>query len=89
MNTEINKHELCEELRQRMRKGEVKFTFVKKNGEMRDARGTLDMSEGGLIAPEFYPKGTGKEYQGIVKYFDLDKQAWRSFDEDQLVSIND
>ena len=47
-----------ETLKEQLRQGEVKFQFTKKNGEIRDARGTLNMD---IIPQENHPKGTTKE----------------------------
>jgi hypothetical protein len=58
----------------------VKFSFLKKNGEVREATGTTK--------GEYSFKGTSKPSPfHIVKYFDLDKNAWRCFDLRRLISI--
>lgn len=33
------------------------------------------------------PSGKGTPKTGVIAYFDLDKSAWRSFQEESLVSI--
>lgn len=68
--------------------GVVEFTFVKKNGETRHAKGTtnpviLEM-EGAT------PKGAGYELSDeTIRYYDLEKGGWRSFCADSLVSVDD
>ena len=63
-----------------LRKGEVQFTFEKKDGTKRDAKGTLreDLIPEDMKPLESYmnPKATNP------KYFDLDKNAWRSMSYD-------
>lgn len=54
----------------------VTFTFTKVDGSHRIASGTRDLN---LIPKAFHPKGTGKtDVPGIIKFFDWNKQAWRS-----------
>lgn len=62
---------------------EVKFTYTKLNGEVRQARGTL--MEG--IVPATSSTGGGKKERpaDMIVYWDLDKNNWRSFHESQLV----
>lgn len=74
-----------EALKEQLRQGEVKFQFTKKNGEIRDARGTLNMD---IIPQENHPKGTSKEVpENTTRYFDLDKESWRSFTNDSFIGI--
>ena len=61
---------------------EVKFTFTKLDGSERIAYGTL--------MPEFFngysPKGANASNVGVVKYFDVEKNGFRSFNAFQLVN---
>lgn len=65
---------------------EVKFSFTKKDGSERIARGTLRMD---VIPTERQPKGTGSQttQPDIIKYYDLDKEAWRCFHWSQFVDL--
>jgi hypothetical protein len=63
------------ELKQALRKGLVKFTFKKLDGSIREAFGTRNMN---YVPTESHPKGTGVEVDSVVKFYDIDKQAWRS-----------
>lgn len=63
------------ELKAALRKGLVKFTFKKVDGSIREAFGTRNMK---YVPTENHPKGTGVEVDSVVKFYDLDKQAWRS-----------
>ena len=65
----------------------VNFTFKKKNGEIRHARGTKKMDKIESIDEGAIPSGKGSPKTGVISYFDLDKSAWRSFQEESLVSI--
>ncbi len=59
-----------------LQNGVFSFMFIKKNGEVRKAIGTLDAS--------FYDvtniKNSYKSKWNIQKYFDIEKKAWRCFD---------
>lgn len=61
---------------------EVKFTFTKLDGNERIAFGTL--------MPEFFngysSKGATASNVGVVKYFDVKKNGFRSFNAFQLVT---
>ena len=65
----------------------VNFTFKKKNGELRHARGTKKMDKIESIDEGAIPSGKGAPKTEVIAYFDLDKSAWRSFQEESLVSI--
>lgn len=81
---------MIEELNFKLSKGPVKFTYTKKDGETRHAYGTKSPS---YIANNFgedkLPTGNGATKTGVIAYFDLDKQAWRSLRYASLVSIDD
>lgn len=56
----------------------VSFSFIKKDGSTRPATGTLQV--------EYQRKATSKpSVWYIVKYFDLDKNSFRSFDFRNLI----
>ena len=65
---------------------ETKFKFQKKDCTEREARGTLNFD---MIPKESTPKGTQtwEDPDDIVKYWDLDKEAWRSFRWDQFIEL--
>lgn len=74
-------------IKEHLSKGVVNFSFAKVDtGEVREAKGTLELS---AIPAELHPKGTGKhpETTNTVKYYDLDKQGWRSFDIANLIPL--
>ena len=67
-----------QKLRKAMHNGIVRFRFIKLNGEVREALGTLHPL---LIPADAAPKGTrtaAPQYTSIP-FFDLEKQEWRAF----------
>ena len=64
---------------QALKAGVVTFSFWKKDGSIREAKGTTHPL---LIPLDKRPKGTDKMVNGkwsMVNYFDLDRNDWRSF----------
>ena len=79
--------ELIKTLRERMQNGSVKFSYTKLDGTLRTAIGTTNLE---MIPEEFHPKDTGMNTsEAIQRYFDLDKNSWRSFTKTNLLSIDD
>ena len=84
--------ELVIELKNRLSKGEVKFSFRKLNDKLRRARGTVDLNTILKENPDFGE--WDKEYQPlklknpyVIRYYDLDKKNWRSCDVNRLLII--
>ena len=84
--------ELVIELKNRLSKGEVKFSFRKLNDKLRRARGTVDLNTILKENPNFGE--WDKEYQPlklknpyVIRYYDLDKKNWRSCDVSRLLII--
>lgn len=65
-----------EELNKMLHEGIVEFEFIKKDGSVRQAKGTLLTEH--LPAPkaDATPR---KKNDDVLVYFDLDKQSFRSF----------
>lgn len=61
-------------LEDKMRNGIVTFAFLKKDGTIRKARGTLMAEHFSYI-----PKGPKAERPGLTTYFDMDKDSFRCF----------
>lgn len=60
-------------------------TFIKKDGTERIMRCTTNL---GNVPVEKHPKGTGTgSTSSVKKVFDLDKQEWRSFRIDSVISV--
>ncbi len=77
---------MIETLKKRLHEGEVSFTYRKKDGSTRTAKGTLNIK----IIPEAHqPKGGYEAPDNVCRYFDLNSEGWRSFIKENLVSIDD
>lgn len=76
---------MIEKLRRNMTHSIVKFSYTKKNGELREALGTLNSN----IIEEYggeLPKGTGETPTDTFPYWDVNSGAWRCFKKDNLIS---
>lgn len=72
-----------EMMKKRMMRGEcVRFAYMKKDGSVRIAVGTLQAQ-----AVEANTVGTGlpKRFYGMFAYLDLEKMAWRGFKEERFI----
>ena len=79
-----------ENIKKHLEEGVVTFTFKKANGETRVAHGTriLDPVVATGYSDEYAPKGIRRESPGVVPYWDIDKEAWRSVCEASIISID-
>ena len=57
--------------------GNVEFTYKKKNGEIRNVVGTTNKIALERVGITFDDKDSG--FQQSVRYYDISKNAWRSF----------
>jgi len=63
--------------------GAVEFKYRKKNGEIREARGTLNID---VMGEDNAPKGTGYDITDTnIRYYDLNSKGWRSFIVENLI----
>lgn len=70
-----------------LRESVATVVFTKANGETRTMRCTLNM---GMIPTEMVPNTDGnvkKVNEEVIKVYDLDKEAWRSFRVDSVESF--
>lgn len=66
-----------------LKKGSVRFSFRKENGEVREAVGTLKADM--FVEP---PKTSAYgAYLTVVRYFDIEKNAIRSFRADRILNV--
>lgn len=85
----MNKESLLQKLNYILKtENVVNFSYKKKNGELRHARGTKKLDRIKSIDENAIPTDEGNIKTGIVTYFDLDKSDWRSFREELLVSLD-
>ena len=74
-------------LKSRMHDGEVSFTYLKKDGSERTARGTLNVQ---VMGEENSPKGMDyNKSDDVTRYYDLNSNGWRSFTNVNLISIDE
>ena len=74
-----------EALKDAMRKGVVKFQYVKKDGTIRTATGTLNLD---IINENYSFKDSGgPDKYGYTPYWDIEKDGWRCFNNDSIVGI--
>lgn len=72
-------------LKSALQNGVAKFAFVKKDGTLRFALGTLKLD---LIPNSDHPKGVRPASEKVVTFFDLEKTSWRSVSINSLVFGN-
>jgi hypothetical protein len=69
-----------------LREGPVEIVFTKVNGDTRAMQCTLSDD---YIPSSKKPKGTGTPWSNeAVRVFDIEKEDWRSFRYDSIVSVN-
>lgn len=67
-----------------LREGIVDFVFIKKDGTVRSAKGTLLAEH--LPAPKADSDGTSrKPNENVMVYFDMEKKSFRSFVKESFV----
>ena len=76
-----------QEIKDILSKGEVKFSYEKKDGTIREAFGTRNISA--LALYDAIPTGSKVENNDVIPYFDLDAMAWRSFKVENFMGIFD
>ena len=72
-----------------LKEGVTHFWFRRSDGSLRSAYGTLDVTiiERHNGIPEGESRGE-RPFSGAVSYFDLEKDAWRSFKADSIQEID-
>lgn len=73
-----------DELNDLLHSGEVKFEYLKKDGTVRTARGTMKSD---VITPRLKGGKSTVGGAGYTAYFDLDKDAFRCFAESKLLGV--
>lgn len=81
--TAISKAAELETMKKRMMRGEVvRFAYMKLNGEVRVAVGTLQPQ---AVAANVKGTGIPKRFFGMFAYLDLEKMDWRGFKENRFI----
>ena len=76
-----------QEIKDILSKGEVKFSYEKKDGTIREAFGTRNVVL--LMLHKVTLTGNKAENDDVIPYFDLDVMAWRSFKAENFIGILD
>ena len=72
-----------ETMKKRMMRGEVvRFAYLKLNGEVRIAVGTLQTQ---AVKANTVGTGIPKRYYGMFAYLDLETMGWRGFKEERFI----
>jgi len=83
MLTATSKGIQLETMKKRMMRGEVvRFAYMKLDGSVRVAVGTLQPQ---AVAANVNGNGIPKRYYGMFAYLDLEKMAWRGFKEERFI----
>ena len=81
--TAISKAAELEAMKKRMMRGEcVRFAYMKLDGTVRIAVGTLQAQ---AVCANANGSGMPKRYYGMFAYLDLEKMAWRGFKEERFI----
>ena len=83
MLTATSKGIALETMKKRMMRGEVvRFAYMKKDGSVRVAVGTLQPQ---AVKANVVGTGIPKKFYGMFAYLDLEKMAWRGFLEERFI----
>lgn len=77
----MNREQIIEELKT----GIKKFSFTKVDGTIREASGTRNIDI--ISEAHALPKGEQIDNIDVIRYFDTDKNSWRSFKVDNFVGF--
>lgn len=81
--TAISKAAELETMKKRMMRGEVvRFAYMKLDGSVRIAVGTLQPQ---AVAANVTGTGIPKRFYGMFVYLDLEKMNWRGFKENRFI----
>ena len=83
MLTATSKAIELETMKKRMMRGEcVRFAYMKLDGSVRVAVGTLQSQ---AVKANTVGTGVPKRFYGMFAYLDLEKMAWRGFKEERFI----
>ena len=87
----LTSENVADVLREKLHQGEVNFVFKKKDGSRRAAVGTTnpDLIPLDLLGSQKTPEQSLEEQrsQGIVRYFDIEKEGWRSCKVENILEV--
>lgn len=79
--------ELVVELKENLKKGIVKFSYLKKDGTIREAEGTTKVS---ILEEHNAVPQENSEYSytdEVTRYYDINSEGWRSFRNEKLLYV--
>jgi hypothetical protein len=74
-----------EAIKNRLASGDVHFTYRKKDGTEREAYGTRNTDI--ITINDAMPSGNGSEKTGVISYYDLTSNGWRSFKTENFIGF--
>ena len=74
-----------EAIKDRLASGDVHFTYRKKDGTEREAYGTRNTDI--ITINDAMPTGNGSEKTGVITYYDLNAEGWRSFKTENFIGF--
>lgn len=74
-----------EAIKNRLASGDVHFTYRKKDGTEREAYGTRNTDI--ITINDAMPSGNGSEKAGVITYYDLNSNGWRSFKVENFIGF--
>lgn len=80
----IEKSLMISSLKRRLQCGIVRFVYIKKSGEIRNAIGTLDRV---ILKAKIKGNGNSPEKHGCCCYFDIEQGNFRSFRWENLIVV--
>jgi hypothetical protein len=75
---------MIQNLKEKMTNGVAHFLFLKKDGSVREAWGTLNRS---LVSKYINGRGESRETYSTSAYFDVEKAEWRSFRWESIIQV--
>lgn len=88
----LTSENVADVLREKLHQGEVNFVFKKVDGSRRAAVGTTnaDLIPLDLLGSQKTPEQSLEEQrsQGIVRYFDIEKEGWRSCKVENILEVD-
>lgn len=78
------KAQMIETLKSKMANGIAHFIFTKKNGELREAWGTIQSN---IASAKTNGHGESRENYFTTAYFDIEQGEWRSFRWENLIKV--
>ena len=88
----LTSENVADVLREKLHQGEVNFVFKKVDGSRRAAVGTTnpDLIPLDLLGSQKTPEQSLEEQrsQGIVRYFDIEKEGWRSCKVENIINVD-